>query len=423
MRQAVAEPDSSVLPAVAVVYDPMSVTPLVLAAAADGICRLIWVVDLMDPVLGPLMRLLRRLGEVVDTAGLDDAAVVERLAPLNPAGVVTFAEHKIPLAAVVAGAFSLAFWSEHSAELLSNKLRQREALRDAGIPVPSFWAAPHSLDRAAIEVLSKSIRYPVVVKPQGGTASRRTYAVSSADELVNVLAERPIGDDLIEEFLPGRSEEPEDGADPSDQLSVETVISSGHFTHLALTGRFPLAYPFRATGAFVPSSIDGATRRAVLAATEAAASALGLVHGCVNTDVKLTPDGPRIIEVNGRIGGNVPELLSLAGGPDILALGFRIALGVVHDLAALPPLERVSYYHWAQAPVHARRLLALSGLDEVADLPGVDSVVLNRRNGDPLDWRDGGQGHLYSVFGTVANHENLRDVQAAIERTAIVTFD
>ena len=73
------------LPRVVVVCDVMSITPMVLAEAASGLCRIVWVVDGGDPVMGPMVRLLRRLGDVVDRAGLDADAVGQRSPPTNPA--------------------------------------------------------------------------------------------------------------------------------------------------------------------------------------------------------------------------------------------------------------------------------------------------------------------------------------------------
>ena len=78
---------------------PMSITPMVLAEAASGICRIVWVVDGGDPVMGPMVRLLRRIGEVVDRAGLDTDAVASAVASHQPSGILTFAEAQMPFTA------------------------------------------------------------------------------------------------------------------------------------------------------------------------------------------------------------------------------------------------------------------------------------------------------------------------------------
>ena len=113
------------------------------------------------------------------------------------------------------------------------------------------------------------------------------------------------------------------------------------------------------------------------------------------------------MEVNGRLGGNVHVLMELAGGPKILPLLFRLALG--QDMAAEPTVARVAagnwprvaYFAWIQTPMSATRLSGIEGLDDVAALPHVVSVVRNQRQGDPLDWARGGRFNVGEVFGSV----------------------
>ena len=65
----------------------------------------------------------------------------------------------------------------------------------------------------------------------------------------------------------------------------------------------------------------------MLEVATAALHALGVRTGGFHTEIKLTPDGPRVIEVNGRIGGGVPEMLFEASGVSIFNLSMRVALG------------------------------------------------------------------------------------------------
>jgi len=54
----------------------------------------------------------------------------------------------------------------------------------------------------------------------------------------------------------------------------------------------------------------------------AATKALRVRTGFLHTEIKVTPSGPRVIEVNGRLGGGLPNLLQQAAGFDLLrALG------------------------------------------------------------------------------------------------------
>jgi hypothetical protein len=53
------------------------------------------------------------------------------------------------------------------------------------------------------------------------------------------------------------------------------VISGGRVSHVAITGRFPLAVPFRETGNIVPGILDPELHGPVFVMVEAAIAALG----------------------------------------------------------------------------------------------------------------------------------------------------
>ncbi|MDM4721492.1 hypothetical protein QTQ03_18535 [Micromonospora sp. WMMA1363] len=53
-----------------------------------------------------------------------------------------------------------------------------------------------------------------------------------------------------------------------------------------------------------------------------------------HTEVKLTPDGPDIIEINGRVGGHLNRLLRLVDGPDLVAVALSLAMGREPEMTA-----------------------------------------------------------------------------------------
>jgi hypothetical protein len=61
------------------------------------------------------------------------------------------------------------------------------------------------------------------------------------------------------------------------------------------------------------------------------------------TEIKLTSEGLRVIEVNGRIGGGVPDMLRLASGVEIVKLAMRAALGLPSEVEGLPAVSGVAY--------------------------------------------------------------------------------
>ena len=424
--------ESPSLPRVAVVYDAASISPMVLAEAASGICRVVWVIDGNDPIVGPLARLLRRMGEVVDRAGLNAAGVAAALAPHVPSGILTFAEARMPFTAALAARLSLTYHSAETAGRLADKYLQRLALRDAGLPGPAVWEAPArssdpEADARAVAALCAEVTYPVVVKPRFGTSSVATARADDAEALTQLVTKFGGHDGglLVEEYLAG-----ETTAGPfSSDLAVELLAQGGRVWRLATTGKFAHAPPFRGRGCFLPSHVDAATEGEVFSMAEAALHAVGITDGLVNVDVKLTPEGPRIVEVNGRLGGNVQLLMELAGGPPILPLVFRVALG--QDMEAEPAVTRIvgeawpriGFFAWVQPPMSATRLSGVTGYDEVAALPFVTSVVRNQREGDALDWATGGGTNVGEVFGSVDSYADLAAARAQIDAIVTIEFD
>jgi len=103
--------------------------------------------------------------------------------------------------------------------------------------------------------------------------------------------------------------------------------AAGEISHVAVTGRFPMAEPFRETGFFIPADLPQAHLEGALEVATAALRALGVRAGDCHTEIKFTPSGPQVIEVNGRLGGGIPEMLFHASGVSLLRLSMRVALG------------------------------------------------------------------------------------------------
>jgi biotin carboxylase len=440
-------PSAGEQPRLAFVYHPRSFGTMAIAAAADGVCELIWVLDTSDPEISSMSRLLRRLGEVVDIAGmsLEDAAVA--IAASRPDGILALADSLLLWTARVADLIELPFLSPEVAERLTDKHQQRLALQRAGVPVPGFWPIPHRDSRAGADAwaaFEQAVSFPAILKPRRGEGSRDVVRVDTLDELHVQLADvataargsaaageepgdaacaaAPERDELVlEEYLRDR---PEAAGEPfADYVSVESVVSDGRVSHLAITGRFPPAPPFRETGFFIPCAFDQDQCAAIAEMATAAVQAIGIDAGALHTEVKLTPDGPRVIEVNGRIGGGVPEMLLDATGVELLPIAIRIALveSVVFD--AVPACTQIGYLLYVQAPSAMHTIRAVEGLDELRARPGVEEVILNRGPGRTVDWRAGNHGHVFSVRGSVASHELLRSIEQHATREVQIQGD
>ena len=85
---------------------------------------------------------------------------------------------------------------------------------------------------------------------------------------------------------------------------------------------------FIETGHMFPAALPAADRRRPRRPPCAPSKALGLDGVVAHTEIKLTPDGPRVVEVNPRPAGNrITELIRHVTGIDLAAACVDVALG------------------------------------------------------------------------------------------------
>ena len=167
-----------------------------------------------------------------------------------------------------------------------------------------------------------------------------------------------------------------------------------------------------------PGSAGAAERLRELA--EAAIRALGIERGVTHVEVKLTPDGPRLIEVNGRMGGYVGALLRRATGFDLLCAALLSALSLPVPIPE-PAFPGVEFVYFVTAPAHSGSApTGIRGLQRVAALEDVWQVAVDERPVRRAHWREGTEGHFGTVHGRSADHDRLRAALAAIG--AAITF-
>ncbi|MFD5765383.1 acetyl-CoA carboxylase biotin carboxylase subunit family protein [Streptomyces sp. NPDC127049] len=173
-------------------------------------------------------------------------------------------------------------------------------------------------------ILAEDIGYPIVLKPAGQAGSVGVIRVDNSEDLASAFDFAAAGagldggqnkDVLVEEYLDG------------PEISVECVTQHGH-THAVATTRKKLGFEpyFEEVGHTVDATDPLLADVAPIAA--AAIRALGIDHGIQHVEMRLTATGPRIIEVNGRIGGDlIGHLVRLATGLDLPRIAADLACG------------------------------------------------------------------------------------------------
>ncbi|MGW2651048.1 ATP-grasp domain-containing protein [Streptomyces sp. NPDC001393] len=343
------------------------------------------------------------------------AAALRALGPVD--GMVTFSERMLRPGSELAAELGLRFHSVDTAVRLTDKDAQRRALLAAGVGS----ARSRRISRAdQYAGALAEVGLPAVVKPTVGEGSRNTYRIDEVEQgralVCRLLPEG--ADDVtyqLEELLVGREAGPF-----GDYVSVESLVVDKVPRHFAVSGKFALVTPFRETGQFWPAPLPAAELAEVEALVDAALAALGVTHGLTHTEIKLTPQGPRIIEVNGRAGGFINELARRCLGVDLMSVAAAAGAGV--DVAALPPVPPGVHYQFSSlAPPDARTVRRIEGVAAARKETGVSSYRPLVHAPAPLSAGVATQ-ELDLLCGSARDHTDMFRTIHAVVRALEFTF-
>jgi hypothetical protein len=130
-----------------------------------------------------------------------------------------------------------------------------------------------------------------------------------------------------------------------------------------------------------------------------------------------------VIEVNGRLGGLVPEMLFRASGVSLLRLSMAIAIAEQVVVESLVPCARVGWAYDFQPPMTARRFVGIEGLDRVSELPGVTEVLANRSPGDAIDWREGTSNFIFRVSGASTDYSAILEIIRFLHEEVSIAYE
>lgn len=257
-------------------------------------------------------------------------AAAELSARRPVAGVLCWDEGRIHAAAQVAQALGLPGGDPEAVLRCRDKHLSRLALAAEGVPQPAS-----ALVRTVEEALAfaEGVGYPAILKPRGLAASAGVVRVDDAAQLASqfpftketVLPEAPLFDSiLVEEFATG------------PEISVDSAVQGGRVQPMFLAQKVIGFPPYcEELGHFVDGADPTLGDPQLAAILQNAHAALGFTNGMTHTEFKLTPTGPKVIEVNGRLGGDlIPYLGALTTGIDPGLVAAQVACGQRVSLTA-----------------------------------------------------------------------------------------
>ena len=306
------------------------------------------------------------------------------------------------LAARAAAALGLRGHSPEGAAAATSKLLSRGRFTAAGLPMPWFFTMP--LD-GTLDAVADRIAFPCVVKPLALSGSRGVMRADTPEAFTAAVARlrallltpeiRALKDPAHDEILV-------EGFVPGPEFALEGVMDAGGLRVFAVFEKpDPLDGPFFEETIYVTPALLSGERLAAGAATVAhAAAALGLVHGPVHAEFRLSPAGVFVLEVAPRpIGGLCARALRFAGrgevGLSLERLLLQHALGDTLEGYGLEALASAVM----MIPIPRRGHYAgVDGVDEARLVPDVDDVVVTAKPGQLMIPLPEGGSYLGFVF-------------------------
>jgi biotin carboxylase len=314
-------------------------------------------------------------------------------------GLIALGDRATSTAAFAAPALGIAYNPPAAVENCRSKLRQREVLRDAGLPVPAFFS--FRLDKKLDKVLPR-VQFPCVLKPLRLAASQGVIRANNPEEFqaaverikallsspeIQVTRESDLDRLLVERYLPGK------------EVAVEGLLTRGKLRILGVFDKpDPLEGPyFEETIYVTPSRLPDDVYDRVLECATETVRALGLTHGPVHAEFRINEQGPWVLEVAPRpIGGMCSRALRF--GPDRKLLEevlIRHALGI--------PGSEVEREDGASGvmmiPVPKSGVLErVDGEDQARATPGIEDVQITARLKDFIAAWPEGSSYLGFIF-------------------------
>lgn len=268
------------------------------------------------------------------------------------------------LRAKIAEKLNLDFISVETAEIISNKFRQKKFMAAHKIP------CAQSLPASSFEELTtacEKIGFPVVIKPVSSWGSLGVVKIGEMTELngyyneINDKVLKTHGsrqDFLVEEYLSGA------------EVSVEGIVNQGDIHLIAITDKMVADEPFFVeTGHTVPSRLPSDLLQEIRELTIKAIKPLQIKTAGIHVEIKLTASGLKINEIHARPGGGgIPSIVTMAYGLDFVAELIKSAAGEAPSFDA----------KWNKAaairfivPASSGKLVEIKGEKEITRQKGV----------------------------------------------------
>lgn len=244
----------------------------------------------------------------------------------NVKGIVTGQMEKpLPIMAKLAQELGFIFNTPKVIERSLNKTLMKAAFIENGIQCAK--GVSFSENEEITQVKLKNLNFPMIVKPTDSFSSRGVQKVENFNEILKIeehsRSYSSNAELLIEEFLEGR------------EFSVECITFKGITTIVQITEKFITPPPNRVEMAHLqPARISDIEKSLIEKLVIKAINAIEINNSASHAEVMLTSNGPFMIEIGARLGGDfISSYLTKAStGISMDRAAMQVALGIKPNL-------------------------------------------------------------------------------------------
>lgn len=217
--------------------------------------------------------------------------------------------------------------------------------------------------------------FPLITKPTDNSGSRGVMLVHNEEELASALSYSSkngrCGDAIIEEYMQG------------PEVSVEVMVSHGVPHVLQITDKLTTGAPhFVEMGHSQPSRLPEEAQYAIRDLASRAVLSVGIQNGPAHVEIIFTKNGPKMVELGARMGGDciTTHLVPLSTGIDMVGNTIKIALGEEPELEQkLCKGSAIRYFNVPDGVISE-----ISGVEDAMKIEGVQEITFVKQVGDTV---------------------------------------
>lgn len=346
-----------------------------------------------------------------------------KIVPKIDALVVTYEKYIVPRA-LLAKVLGLAGPDIKSAEEITDKFLQRKRYLEYNINItPKFSLV---LNRQDIEEVGHKFQFPIILKP---TNLMKSLLVSKCDSKKKLINEFQKSINLISNIYK------QEGVNRTPQLIVEEFLKgTAHSIELFVDKDGNVSYPENIVDVIkaneigtddnyeyvriLPSRLSDQQQKEVIRVAVEGIKALEIRNTTAHAEIIVTNTGPKIIEINGRLGGYRDRMYRSSFGIDLQLNEINLYLGHQLDFQNKHNAYTAVFELF---PYTNGKFVEIKNLDEINNLKSLSYFSCKSKPGDTVGLsREGFRAVGVIMISNLNNDEFQKDFKYITENVSVI---